>query len=88
MTYYVVMKTSSVSNIHLNASGALRVDNLRKSRNGKKCVLKFDDSMAQYFMGETWLGKDEVTEILSTPEWDRSPPSVGQKIMSALGMKS
>jgi hypothetical protein len=89
MIYYVIKNKSDVTNIQLNASNARKIENVRLSLDGSKCVLKFEDSKQEYFMNEAWFSLDEIKAELEKPEWNPEieTPSFIDKTMSFLGLR-
>jgi hypothetical protein len=70
MIYYIVKNVSEVTNAQLNVSGARNWQNTRLNKARTKCVLKFEQSVGQYFLNETWYTLDEIKAVLEAPEWD------------------
>lgn len=70
MIYYTIKKVSEVTPQQWIASGSRRPENTRLSNDKAKCVLKFSDENAPYFMEEVWLSYDEVKQEIQKEEWD------------------
>lgn len=89
MIYYVVKNVSAVTQAQINASTSRRLGETRHSNDGSKCVIKFDDSMKEYFMNEEWLTLDEVKAIMEGPEWQpvESSSSFIDKTLMFFGLK-
>lgn len=89
MIYYVIKNKSDVSQSQLNASNARKIESARLSKDGSKCVLKFEDSKQEYFMNETWITLEEMQEILLGEEWNPEIETLSffDKTLSFLGLK-
>jgi hypothetical protein len=89
MIFYVIKNRGEVTQAQLNASNARKIENLRVSNDGTKCVLKFEDSSREYFMGEAWLTFEEIQREMEKSEWNPEveAPSFMSKALAFIGLK-
>jgi hypothetical protein len=69
MRKYVIINTSEVSGIDFNQVIEESADNLRRSVDGSKAIVKFEGGTPSFLVGETQYTWSEIMDILNTSEW-------------------
>ena len=69
MRKYVIINTSDVSGVNFNQVIEESADNLRRSVDGNKSIVKFEGDTPSFLIGETQYTWSEIMDVLNTSEW-------------------
>lgn len=69
MRKYVIINTSEVSEVDFNQVIEESADNLRRSVDGNKSIVKFEGDTPSFLIGETQYTWSEIMDVLNTSEW-------------------
>ena len=69
MRKYVIINTSDVSGVDFNQVIERSADNLRRSVDGNKSIVKFEGDTPSFLIGETQYTWSEIMDVLNTSDW-------------------
>jgi len=69
MRTYVIIDASEVANVDFDQVLETSVDTLRYSVDGTKTFVKFEGDTPSFLIGEPQYNHEEMTALLSGPEW-------------------